>query len=182
VPVPDAGALSTVDAGAHLEMNSHRTGLPRGDKHQCVGEHDFLSDPAGSLAGMSSAEQAAGAGRVVAEYWAAAEARDWGAFGALLADDVVYEAPQTRERVSGRDAYVRFNAEGFPGDWHLTVQRIVSQDRAAVSMIEFSGAEASQPGLCFFDLDEAGRIVRITDFWPDPYEPPAGRAHLAGRY
>jgi hypothetical protein len=144
--------------------------------------HDFLSDPAGSLAGMSGTEQAADAGRVVAEYWAAAEARDWAAFGALVTEDVVYEAPQTRERVSGREAYVRFNAEGFPGDWHLAVQRIVSQDRAAVSMIEFSEAGVSQPGLCFFDLDEAGRIVRITDFWPDPYEPPAGRAHLAGRY
>jgi ketosteroid isomerase-like protein len=131
---------------------------------------------------MSGTEHAAGAGRVVAEYWAAAEARDWVAFGALLADDVVYEAPQTRERVSGRDAYIRFNAEGFPGDWHLAAQRIVSQDRTAVSMIEFSEAGDSQTGLCFFDLDEAGRIVRITDFWPDPYEPPAGRAHLAGRY
>jgi hypothetical protein len=62
------------------------------------------------------------------------------------------------------------------------VQRIVSQDHAAVSMIEFSEGETSQPGLCFFDLDEAGRIVRITDFWPDPYEPQAGRAHLASRY
>ena len=142
----------------------------------------FLSDPAGSLAGMSSAGQPAGAGQVVAEYWAAAEARDWDAFGALLADDVVYQAPQSRERVSGRDAYIRFNAEGFPGDWHLAVQRIVSQERAAVSMIESSEGETRQPGLCFFDLDEAGRIIRITDFWPDPYEPPAGRAHLAGRY
>jgi len=62
------------------------------------------------------------------------------------------------------------------------VQRIVSQDRAAVSMIEYSEGDTSQFGLCFFDLDEDGRIVRITDFWPDPYEPPAGRAHLAGRY
>jgi hypothetical protein len=61
----------------------------------------FLSDAAGSLAGMSGAEQAAGAGRVVAEYWAAVQARDWGAFSALLAEDVVYEVPQTRERVSG---------------------------------------------------------------------------------
>ena len=58
------------------------------------------------------------AGDVVAAYWAAAEARDWDRFGALLADDVVYEAPQTRERVRGRAAYLRFNAEGFPGDWH----------------------------------------------------------------
>jgi ketosteroid isomerase-like protein len=137
---------------------------------------------------MGSTEQAAGSGptgssgQVVADYWAAAEARDWTAFGALLAEDVVYEAPQTRELVNGRDAYIRFNSEGFPGDWHLAVERIVSQDRAAVSMIQFSEGEVTQPGLCFFDLDEDGSIVRITDFWPDPYEAPAGRAHLAGRY
>jgi ketosteroid isomerase-like protein len=137
---------------------------------------------------MSGAERAAGtgqagsAGQVVADYWGAAEARDWAAFGALLAEDVVYEVPQTRERVIGREDYLRFNAEGFPGDWHLAVQRVVSQDQAAVSMIEFSEGGTSQFGLCFFDLDENGRIVRITDFWPDPYEPPAGRAHLAGRY
>jgi hypothetical protein len=31
----------------------------------------------------------------------------------------VYEGPQTRERVHGRTSYVRFNTEGFPGDWHL---------------------------------------------------------------
>jgi len=156
-------------------------GAPAGLSH-------FLSHPVGSVAGMSGTEQAAGtgpagsSGQVVADYWAAAEARDWAAFGTLLADDVVYEAPQTRERVSGREAYIRFNAEGFPGDWHLAVRRIVSQDRAAVSMIQFSEGEVSQPGLCFFDLDRDGRIVRITDFWPDPYEAPAGRAHLAGRY
>jgi len=131
---------------------------------------------------QTSADQAGDAGQVVADYWAAAEARDWAAFGALLAGDVVYEVPQTRERVSGREAYVRFNAEGFPGGWHLAVTRIVSQDRAAVSMIEFSEGGSSQTGLCVFDLDEGGRIVRITDFWPDPYEPPAGRAHLVSRY
>jgi hypothetical protein len=137
---------------------------------------------------MSGEAQAAGtgqagpAGQAVAHYWAAAEARDWAAFGAVLAEDVVYEAPQTRERVSGREAYVRFNADGFPGDWHLAVRRIVSQDSAAVSMIQVSEAGSSQTGLCFFDLGDDGRIVRITDFWPDPYEPPAGRRHLTGRY
>ncbi|HEY8044315.1 MAG TPA: nuclear transport factor 2 family protein [Streptosporangiaceae bacterium] len=131
---------------------------------------------------MSSTDQARDAGQVVAEYWAAAESRDWAAYGTLLAENVVYQVPQTRERVSGREAYVRFNAEGFPGGWHIAVQRIVSQGRTAVSMIEFSEGGASQTGLCFFDLDEDGRIVRIADFWPDPYEPPAGRSHLAGRY
>jgi predicted ester cyclase len=119
---------------------------------------------------------------VVAAYWAAAEARDWDAFGRLLADDVVYEGPQTRERVRGRDAYVRFNVEGFPGPWHVEVQRIVGEANHAASWIEFSGTEGRQPGLCFFELNEAGLIARITDFWPDPYELPASRAHLVERY
>ena len=72
---------------------------------------------------------------VVTAYWAAAEARDWATFGALLAEDVVYEGPQARERVRGRDAYLRFNAEGFPGDWHLQVQRIVGEGQHAASWI-----------------------------------------------
>ena len=54
---------------------------------------------------MTSAHQ------VVAAYWAAAEARDWARFADLLAEHVVYEAPQTRERVRGRAAYLRFNIE-----------------------------------------------------------------------
>ena len=119
---------------------------------------------------------------VVAAYWAAAEARDWTRFADLVAEQVVYEAPQTRERVRGRAAYLRFNVEGFPGDWHLAVELIVGEDRHAASWIQFSGASGTQPGLCFFELDDDDRIARITDFWPDPYELPAKRAHLVERY
>jgi hypothetical protein len=120
---------------------------------------------------------------VVAAYWAAAEAREWQRFGDLLSEHVVYEGPQTRERVRGKNAYVRFNTEGFPGDWHLTVIRILGQGRHAASWIEFTGpGQQTQPGLCFFELDEDGLIVRISDFWPDPYDLPASRAHLVERY
>jgi ketosteroid isomerase-like protein len=119
---------------------------------------------------------------VVAAYWAAAQDRDWQAFGDLVAEDMIYEAPQSRERVRGRAAYLRFNAEGFPGDWHLQVQRIVGAGQHAASWIRVTEAGSSQPGLCFFDFDDDGKITRITDFWPDPYEPPAGRAHLAERF
>lgn len=119
---------------------------------------------------------------VVAAYWAAAEARDWEAFRALLADDVVYRGPQTREQVRGRDAYVRFNAEGFSYDWHIAVRQIVGEHRHAASWIEFTRPEGTQPGLCFFDLGDDGRITQITDFWPEPYELPASRAHLVERY
>ena len=45
---------------------------------------------------MSSADQA------VTAYWAAVEARDWETLAGLVAGDVFYEVPQTRERVRGR--------------------------------------------------------------------------------
>ena len=34
-------------------------------------------------------------------------------------------------------------------------------------MIRFSGAEGTQPGLCFFDVGADDLITRITDFWPE---------------
>src|SRR6266705_3402514 len=90
--------------------------------------------------------------------------------------------PQTREQVRGREAYLRFNREGFDYDWHITVQRVVGAGRHAASWIEFSGPEGTQSGLCFFELGDDGLITRITDFWPDPYELPDSRAHLVERY
>jgi hypothetical protein len=47
-------------------------------------------------------------------YWTVMGARDWPALTALLADDVLYELPQSRERVRGAEALVRFSAE-YPG-------------------------------------------------------------------
>ncbi len=97
-------------------------------------------------------------------YWAAAESRDWDTFADPGAEQVVYEAPQTRERVRGRTAYLRFNVDGFPSDWHLTIERIIGEGRHTASWIEFSDAGDRYPGVCFFDLDDDVRIARITDF------------------
>jgi ketosteroid isomerase-like protein len=143
---------------------------------RCPANALFPAAPGSTLTRVSSA------GDVVTAYWAAAEARDWERFRDLLAEDVVYEAPQSRERVRGRDAYVRFNAEGFPGDWRITVTRVVGDGDHAASWIEFREVGEVQPGLCFFDLDADGSIARITDFWPEHYEPPAGRGHLVERF
>ena len=120
--------------------------------------------------------------QMVVAYWAAAEARDWETFASLVSEDVIYEAPQTCERVRGRAAYVRFNAVGFPGEWHIAVQRVVGRGQHAASWVRFSDSSGAQAGLCFFDLGHGGWIERITDFWPEPYQPPAGRAHLVERY
>lgn len=122
------------------------------------------------------------AAETVAGFWAAVDRRDWDAVGATLADDVVYEVPQTRERVRGREAVVRFNAE-YPGDWHLSVTTLVADERRAATTIAFvSPGIPDATGIAFFTVDDDGRIAAMTDWWPEPYDPPADRAHLVERY
>ncbi|MEU4169407.1 nuclear transport factor 2 family protein [Streptomyces sp. NPDC026665] len=119
--------------------------------------------------------------KAVEGYWAAAEARDWEAFAELLAEDVVYTLPQTRERISGRERYVEFNRE-YPGDWHVRMERVVAEPGQAVTWTHFTVGLEEMHAITFFTTDEEGRITTVTDFWPEPYEPPAGRDHLAERY
>ncbi|MFC6021017.1 nuclear transport factor 2 family protein [Plantactinospora solaniradicis] len=117
----------------------------------------------------------------VSKYWTICDARDWAGFAALLAEDVVYDLPQPRQRINGRDAFVRFNVE-YPGDWHVTVERVVGEGSHAASWVRVALDGEDLPALSFFEFDDAGLIVRITEFWPEPYDPPAGREHLAENY
>ncbi len=55
--------------------------------------------------------------------------------------------PQARELVRGKQAFIRFNAEGFSFEWRLTVQRIVGEGRHAASWIEMTYADGTQSGL-----------------------------------
>ncbi|MFD0434669.1 hypothetical protein DMH25_35205 [Streptomyces sp. WAC 01325] len=118
--------------------------------------------------------------KTVERFWAAAEARDWDAFAGTLAENVVYTLPQTRETITGRERYVQFNRE-YPGDWHLRVERIVAEPGQVVTWLHFTVGLDEMYAISFFTGTDSGRIASITDFWPEPYEPPAGRDHLTER-
>ena len=106
--------------------------------------------------------------------------RDWSGFRDLLHPDVVYEIPQTRERIRGRERYVTFNAE-YPGAWHIAPQLILGDERNACLLFRWTLDGATSLAIAFFEV-EGGRITRITDFWPEPYDPPSGREHLVERF
>jgi ketosteroid isomerase-like protein len=110
------------------------------------------------------------------------ERRDWSSWAALLHPDVVYELPQSRERIRGRERYLRFNQE-FPGDWHLELKVAIADDRNGVAWFRWRVAE-TDPGdaMAFFAFDTEGLITAVTDFWPEPYDPPGGREHLVERW
>jgi hypothetical protein len=81
--------------------------------------------------------------------------------------------------VEGRERYVRFNRE-YPGEWHLRPVRLVAEDDHAALWISFEVAGERMDGIGFFTVT-AGLVSRISDFWPQPYDPPAGREHLVTR-
>ncbi|MEV4140963.1 nuclear transport factor 2 family protein [Dactylosporangium sp. NPDC049742] len=110
------------------------------------------------------------------------ELRDWPRLTDLLAEEVVYELPQTRERIRGRDAFVQFNRE-YPGDWHLGVRRVLADGRQAALWLDVRvGADEILDACVWLEAAEDGLIARITDYWPEPYDPPAGREHLVERW
>ncbi|CAM5638549.1 polyketide cyclase [Streptomyces spiroverticillatus] len=119
---------------------------------------------------------------LIATYWKAVNDHDWDLFDTTLADDVVYDLPQTRERIRGKEAYSRFNRE-YPGAWQTRVLRTVVESPQAATWTHTTSGLTELHAQTFFTTDpRTGLITEITEFWPEPYEPPTGREHLVERY
>ena len=58
--------------------------------------------------------------------------------------------------------------------------RLIADGTTAAGSMNFTVGDQDLVGLVYFELHD-GLITRITDFWPEPYEPPTGREHLAER-
>ena len=109
------------------------------------------------------------------------EGRDWEGLAGLVHPDVVYELPQSRERIRGRDNFVRFNAE-YPGAWHIEPNVVLGDDHHGAMLFTWrSDGEPGAYAVAFFEVD-GEYITKVTDFWPEPFEPPPGREHLVERW
>ncbi|MDW4907999.1 nuclear transport factor 2 family protein [Streptomyces sp. ADMS] len=128
-------------------------------------------------AGAANVTDTADLRRTVERFWATAEAGDWDACADTLSDDVVYTLPQTRERIRGKERFVRFNRE-YPSGWELRTVRVVAEPGQVVTWLRFTVGAEEMHAISFFTGDEKGNIATMTDFWPEPYEPPASRDHL----
>ena len=76
-----------------VDLGHATFGLSSGELRQ------YADESPGGLPAMTNAHE------VVAAYWASAEARDWKAFGALLADDVIYRGPEMGSRCAAGARY-----------------------------------------------------------------------------
>ena len=106
------------------------------------------------------------------------------AIAEVSADDFVQEWPQSGERVVGREASIRINTmyEGATGNRpRLAFRRLVGEGDHYVleGTIDYGdGTPVSYVGIA--ELRD-GKLMRITEYFADPFEAPAWRASLVER-
>ena len=116
---------------------------------------------------------------VVLEFWRLMASNDFDSVRAVLADDFVLEWPQSKERIRGPANFARMNAE-YPsstGHWSFRIDRLVAAGDSVVTQVGITDGAQSAVALSFFTVAGA-RIVRLVEWWPEPYEAPAHRRHL----
>jgi SnoaL-like domain len=107
---------------------------------------------------------------LILQHWELANARRWSEFALLLHPDLRYEVPQTREYIDSGPGYLEmFNT--WPGEWRATVKHLVCEESKAISVIDFLVGGETMTGISIFEL--SGQLISgVTDYWPEPYEPP----------
>jgi SnoaL-like domain len=108
---------------------------------------------------------------VILNHWRLANARDWDAFAQLLAPDMTYHVPQTRERIRSGAGYLDMFVT-WPGAWTVQIEALVCDEHEAVCRVAFRVGDEVMTGISFFTLSPQGLITAVTDYWPEPYEPP----------
>ena len=112
--------------------------------------------------------------QLVEHFWQAFDRLDFEAASELLHDDYVCVWPQTGERIRGRSNFIAVNKR-YPQEWQVTIMRLLVSDDQITSEVKLTYRDEMVFAISFFEFRD-GKIVRETDYWPEPYDPPTWRA------
>ncbi len=109
-------------------------------------------------------------------HWAASEAGDYEAEHDIYAEDAVLEYPQSGERFRGRQNIQKGRA-GHPAERHFIIKRIHGVGDLWITeyVITYDGKPTYTVSL--MELRD-GKVQRETQYFGDPFDPPAWRAGL----
>jgi hypothetical protein len=122
--------------------------------------------------------QSPSAKTIVQEFWRLMATNDFPSVASVLAPGFTLEWPQSRERIRGAENFVRMNQE-YPahGPWQFAINRLVGDASEAVSDVSITDGVQKARAISFFAIEQ-GKIARLVEYWPEPYQAPANRAHL----
>ncbi len=115
---------------------------------------------------------------VVREFWRLMASNDFHSVTSVLSEQVVVEWPQSNERIRGAENFARMNAE-YPasGPWEFRLNELVASQDKVVTQVSVSDGQQSAEPISFFTVHD-GRIVRLVEYWPEPFAPAENRRHL----
>ena len=118
------------------------------------------------------------ASETVHQFWRLMASNDFQSVTEVLSPQFVLEWPQSSEIIRGPERFALMNSE-YPshGTWSFTIHRMVAAEREVVTDVTVTDGVLSARAISFFTVDR-GLITRLREFWPEPYDPPANRAHL----
>jgi hypothetical protein len=117
---------------------------------------------------------------LIVQHWKLANERRWNEFGQLLHPELLYAVPQTREYIESGAGYLDLFST-WPGVWTAAIRHLVCEESKAICIIDFAVGPETMTGISIFEL-KGGVISRVTDYWPEPYEPPRrATAHMKRR-
>jgi ketosteroid isomerase-like protein len=107
------------------------------------------------------------------------DTHDFEVMDEVFAEDAVVEYPQSGERMRGR-ANIRAVEEHYPGLPDVTIRRkLVVGDLALVeSDLDYQGTPYQEVSI--FEFAD-GKVVRLTQYFPEPFEAPESRAQWVER-
>ena len=119
--------------------------------------------------------------KIVEQFWAAIHANDFQAAGELLHNEYVLEWPQSGERIRGRVNFVAIN-QNYPaaGPWRVKLNRLIVENDQVVTEVTVTDGVLTATAITFSTVHES-RIIRQTEYWPDPFKAAAWRAQWIER-
>lgn len=115
--------------------------------------------------------------RMIVEHWEASERGDSATEHAIYHADAILDYPQSKERFRGRAA-IAAQRGGHPADRHFTVLRISGHAGLWISecVISYDGSPTYSVSIMEFS---GGQVTHETQYFADPFTPPAWRTRLA---
>ena len=112
-------------------------------------------------------------------HWDASDAGDFEAEHYIYRDDAVLDYPQSGERIRGR-RNIQESRRLQPNRKRFTVRRIVGGGDLWVTefVLAYDGAPSYTVSIMEF---RDGKVAHETQYFADPFEPGASRAHLVER-
>ena len=115
-------------------------------------------------------------------YWKKVSEQKWEEAEALFHENFAAEWPQSRERFRSGKAFIQMNRE-YPGTHRVEVLEVLSVDSRTVTTVFINAEDTGQKvfATSWFDFSE-GKILKLTEFWAEPYSAPESRKRWAEKH